>query len=215
MVGRPYGHALPAGTMSGMALRPLSAEELAQTPTLFASFMGYTGTSYKTFGQLQAIYRERSKALHAAEDEASDPRVDRFIDDMASNRWKSDVVMRIGVFDGIVLTIDGIHRASHTWRVLRKGSAPIGFQHCVSTVEERQAPCGSGRGRKTFEPRGGRFDLHAEDGANRSQTRTALRGWLAVGCLLTTRTRDQAVDVGTCGVRSLRRVGRCRRRRPE
>lgn len=65
--------------MSGMALKSLSAEELAQTPTLFAGFMGYAGTSYKTFGQLRAIYRERSQALHAAEDEADDLRVDRFI----------------------------------------------------------------------------------------------------------------------------------------
>jgi hypothetical protein len=110
--------------MSGMALKPLSAEELAQTPTLFASFMGYPGTSYKTFGQLRAIYRERSKALHVAEDEADDLRVDRFVDDMASNRWKPDVVMRIGVFDGIVLAIDGIHRGIAYLACIEEGISP-------------------------------------------------------------------------------------------
>jgi hypothetical protein len=110
--------------MSGMALKPLSAEDLAQTPTLFASFMGYAGTSYKTFGQLRAIHRERSTALHAAEDEADDLRVDRFIDDMASNRWKSDVVMRIGVFDGIVLAIDGIHRGIAYLACIEEGISP-------------------------------------------------------------------------------------------
>jgi hypothetical protein len=110
--------------MSGMALVPLSAEELAQTPTLFASFMGYTDTSYKTFGQLRAIYRERGKALHAAEDKADDLRVDRFVDDMASNRWKSDVVMRIGVFDGIVLAIDGIHRGIAYLACIEEGISP-------------------------------------------------------------------------------------------
>lgn len=45
--------------------------------------------------------------------------------------------------------------------------------------------------------------------------RTALRRSLADVCRLTTRTRDQAADVGTCGVRSLRREVPCRRRRPE
>jgi len=93
-----------------MALRPLSPQELADTPTLFASFMGYMDAGYKTFGQLRTIYRERSKALRATEDDADDLRVERFIDDMASNRWRSDVVMRVGVFDGTVLAIDGIHR---------------------------------------------------------------------------------------------------------
>jgi hypothetical protein len=93
-----------------MALRPLSANELAQTPTLFASFMGYVDRSYKTFGQLLEIYRERSKTLEAAEDRADDLRVERFMDDMAASRWRSDVVVRIGVFDGTVVVIDGIHR---------------------------------------------------------------------------------------------------------
>jgi hypothetical protein len=96
--------------MPGMALKPLSAKELADTPTLFASFMGCVDTSYRTLGQLRAIYRERSQALHPAEDHADDLRVERFIDDMASDRWKTDVVVRIGVFDGIALVIDGIHR---------------------------------------------------------------------------------------------------------
>jgi len=88
-----------------MALKPLSAKELAETPTLFASFMGHMDTSYKTLGQLREIYRERSKL-----DQADDLRVDRFAADMASDRWRADVVMRIGVFDGTVLVIDGIHR---------------------------------------------------------------------------------------------------------
>jgi hypothetical protein len=93
-----------------MALKPLSAKELAETPTLFASFMGHMDPSYKTLGQLREIYRERSKLLQAAEDQADDLRVDRFAADMASDRWRADVVVRIGVFDGTVLVIDGIHR---------------------------------------------------------------------------------------------------------
>ena len=124
MAGGPYGQALLAGTMSAMALESLSAEELEQTPTLFASFMGYAGTSYKTFGELRAIYRERSKALHAAEDQADDLRVDRFIDDMTADRWKTDVVLRIGVFDGIVLAIDGIHRGIAYLTCIERGISP-------------------------------------------------------------------------------------------
>ena len=93
-----------------MALMPLSATELADTPTLFANFMGYMGRSYKTVGELVTIYRERSNALDAAEDHADDLRVDRFMHDMATNRWTTHVVMRVGVFDDTVLVIDGIHR---------------------------------------------------------------------------------------------------------
>jgi hypothetical protein len=120
----PYGHRLPGGTILGVALKPFSVKELAETPTLFANFMGRMDTSYKTLGQLRAIYRERSKALHAADDEADDLRVDRFIDDMASDMWKADVVMRIGVFDGIVLVIDGIHRGIAYLACIEEGISP-------------------------------------------------------------------------------------------
>lgn len=107
-----------------MALKPLSAKELADTPTLFASFMGYMDRSYKTFAQLLAIYRDRSKVLHAAEDQANDLRVDRFMHDMASNRWKADVVIRIGVFDDTVLVIDGIHRGIAYLACIEQGISP-------------------------------------------------------------------------------------------
>jgi len=107
-----------------MALRPLSAEELAETPTLFASFMGEVDTSYKTLGELQAIYRERRKTIDAAEDRADDLRVDRFIDDMASDRWSSDVLVRIGVFDGTTLVIDGIHRSIAYLACIEEGISP-------------------------------------------------------------------------------------------
>jgi hypothetical protein len=110
--------------MPSMALKPLSARELAETPTLFASFMGHVDTSYKTLGQLRAIYRERSRALHAAEDEANDLRVDRFIDEMACGRWRADVVMRIGVFDATVLLIDGIHRGIAYLACIEEGISP-------------------------------------------------------------------------------------------
>jgi hypothetical protein len=107
-----------------MALKPMSVSELAETPTLFASFMGYMGTSYKTFGQLRAIYRERSKMIRADEDRADDLRVERFIRDMTSNRWESDVVMRIGVFDGTSLVVDGIHRGIAYLACVEDGISP-------------------------------------------------------------------------------------------
>ena len=107
-----------------MALKPLSPDELEGTPTLFASFMGHVGTSHKTFGQLRAIYRERSRALRAAEDRADDLRVERFIEDMANNRWTTAVVMRIGVFDGAMLAIDGIHRGIAYLTCIERGISP-------------------------------------------------------------------------------------------
>jgi hypothetical protein len=107
-----------------MALVPLSAQELAETPTLFASFMGHVGTGHKTLGQLRAIYRERSRALSVAEDGADDLRVERFVEDMASNRWSSSVVMRIGVFDGTMLVIDGIHRGIAYLACIERGISP-------------------------------------------------------------------------------------------
>jgi hypothetical protein len=110
--------------MADMALRPLSAQELADTPTLFAGFMGYVDAGYRTFGQLRAIYRERSRAIRASADEADDLRIERFIDDMAGNRWRSDVVMRVGVFDGTVLAIDGIHRCIAYLACIDRGISP-------------------------------------------------------------------------------------------
>jgi hypothetical protein len=124
LAGGPYRNLLTGGKIVGMALKPLSASELAQTPTLFASFMGYVDTHYKTLGQLRAIYRERSKVLRAAEDRADDLRVDRFIDDMAHDRWRSDVVIRIGVFDGTLLVIDGIHRGIAYLACIERGISP-------------------------------------------------------------------------------------------
>jgi hypothetical protein len=110
--------------MLGMALKPLSAKELAETPTLFASFMGHVDTSYKTLGELRAIYRARSMVLPAAEDQADDLRVERFIEDMASDRWHDDVIMRIGVFDGTLLVIDGIHRGIAYLACVEEGISP-------------------------------------------------------------------------------------------
>ncbi|HXW58043.1 MAG TPA: hypothetical protein VEJ23_01060 [Solirubrobacteraceae bacterium] len=107
-----------------MALRPLSASELADSLTLFASFMGYVGRRHKTVGELLAIYRERREALHPADDRADDLRVERFIHDMASNCWKDDVVIRIGVFDGTTLVIDGIHRAMAYLACVEEGISP-------------------------------------------------------------------------------------------
>lgn len=107
-----------------MALRPISSQELADTPTLFNSFMGYVDRRYKTFGQLLAIYRERSSALQPADDQANDLRVDRFMRDMAGNRWTSDLVLRIGVFDGTELVIDGIHRGMAYLACVDAGISP-------------------------------------------------------------------------------------------
>ncbi|HEY4428923.1 MAG TPA: hypothetical protein VGN08_12030 [Solirubrobacteraceae bacterium] len=94
-----------------MALEPMSAKQLAEAPTLFASFLGHADRRHKTVGDLLAIYRERRRTLRPAEDPADDLRVDRFMGDMAGNRWRAAVIIRIGVFDGRTLVIDGIHRA--------------------------------------------------------------------------------------------------------
>jgi hypothetical protein len=93
-----------------MALKALLPHELEQTSTLFASFMGSDDTHRKTMGELLAIYRERRSRLRASEDPDDDLRVERFVADMAGARWREDVVLRIGVFDGEVRVIDGTHR---------------------------------------------------------------------------------------------------------
>ena len=93
-----------------MALVPWSAADLAHAPTLFASFMGDAGDTYRTVGQLRAIYRERSLVLEPARDHGDSLRVERFAADMADGRWADGIVMRIGEFGGDVLVIDGIHR---------------------------------------------------------------------------------------------------------
>ncbi|HEV3046213.1 MAG TPA: hypothetical protein VGY13_02525 [Solirubrobacteraceae bacterium] len=93
-----------------MALRPLSAQELAATPTLFASFMGCEGRRRRTVGELLAIYRDRCTQIDAAQDPDCTLRVEDFVEDMIGERWREDLVMRIGVFDGEVRVIDGTHR---------------------------------------------------------------------------------------------------------
>ena len=113
--------------MSTMALQTLSAEELARTPTLFASFMGHMGTRHKTVAELLAIYRERSKALLPDKEVAEHRRVDRFMAEMAGNRWRDDVVVRMGVFDEAVLMIDGIHRG-------------IAYLACSETISADRLP---------------------------------------------------------------------------
>ena len=64
--------------------------------------MGHAGTSYQTFGELRAIYRERSKALHVAEDQADDLRVDRFIDDIGAAAGNAGAGAAIGAGTGLV-----------------------------------------------------------------------------------------------------------------
>jgi hypothetical protein len=90
--------------------------------------MGDTDTDadagYKTFAQLRAIYRDRSRALDAAQDSADDLRVERFRDDMASKRWRANVVMRIGEFDGKRLVVDGIHRGIAYLACIEQGISP-------------------------------------------------------------------------------------------
>jgi hypothetical protein len=107
-----------------MALQSISAGELAETPTLFSSFMGSTGRTHRTFRELLAIYRERSAAMTADEDLADDLRVERFRDDMADRRWRDDVIIRIGEFDGRVLVIDGIHRGLAYLACVEAGVSP-------------------------------------------------------------------------------------------
>jgi hypothetical protein len=100
-----------------MAIQSLSAGELADTRAVLTSFMGQAireaedVSNRKTVRELLAIYRERSKALPPEEDAGDDLRVDRFMSDMASGEWSTDVVVRVGVFDDTVLVIDGIHRS--------------------------------------------------------------------------------------------------------
>lgn len=107
-----------------MALQPMTPDALAETPTLFARFMGEGGERRKTVRELLEIYRERSKALSRTEDRADDLRVERFMDDMAHERWRDEVIMRIGVFGGTTLMIDGIHRGIAYLACVEQGISP-------------------------------------------------------------------------------------------
>ncbi len=107
-----------------MALLPMSPGELRATPTLFETFMGYGAAGNRTFGQLLSIYRARSRAMRPEEDTADDLRVERFMDDMADRRWRDDVIIRIGEFDGNVIVIDGIHRGLAYLACIEAGISP-------------------------------------------------------------------------------------------
>ena len=58
------------------------------------------------------------------DDVADDLRVERFKEDMAGRRWRDDVVIRIGEFDGDVLVIDGIHRGLAYLACVESGISP-------------------------------------------------------------------------------------------
>ena len=101
---------MAASRIASMALQTLTPAELANTRTLFRSFMGSAGAGHRTVRELLAIYRERCADLRATRDPDDDLRVDRFIREMASGTWRNGLVMRIGEFDGHVHLIDGTHR---------------------------------------------------------------------------------------------------------
>ncbi len=107
-----------------MPLEPLSADALAQTPTVLSSFMGERDARRKTVGQLLSIYGERRAQITSAEDRDDDLRVERFAEDMARERWTTNVVVRIGEFDGKVMLIDGIHRSLAYLSCLAAGISP-------------------------------------------------------------------------------------------
>jgi hypothetical protein len=107
-----------------MALQPMTPDALAETTTLFARFMGEGDARNKTVGELLEIYRERSKVLRPIDDRADDLRVERFMDDMANRRWRSEVIMRIGIFDGMTMVVDGIHRAIAYLACIEQGIGP-------------------------------------------------------------------------------------------
>ena len=93
-----------------MALRAVSPDHIAASPTLFASFMGRGGDGRKTFAALLDIYRERSSGLSPSDDPDDNLRIEGFRADMRDNRWRGEVVVRVGVLGGDVVAIDGIHR---------------------------------------------------------------------------------------------------------
>jgi hypothetical protein len=107
-----------------MSLQALSPAELASSRTLFSSFMGCAGERFRTFAELLEIYRERSPRLRLGDDPEDHLRVERFRSDMADARWREDVRMRIGVFDGRVLVVDGIHRGIAYLACLQDGAPP-------------------------------------------------------------------------------------------
>lgn len=107
-----------------MALQPMTPAALAESTTLFARFMGEGDAHNKTVRELLQIYRRRSKLLGAGEDRADDLRVTRFMEDMANERWREQVIMRIGVFGGTTLVIDGIHRAIAYLACVEQGIGP-------------------------------------------------------------------------------------------
>ena len=107
-----------------MALTTLSPHELADSPTLYARFMGRGGERPQTFAELLDTYRLRRRHVAAAGDRDHDLRVERFMRDMARGRWRGEgVVIRLGEFDGMTLAVDGIHRGIAYLGCLAEGVA--------------------------------------------------------------------------------------------
>jgi hypothetical protein len=106
-----------------MARIPLTPAGLAQTTTLITGFMCDPSKSFKTYEQLLAIYH-RCKEGWASHDASNDLRIANFISDLHDCQWREDdIIITLGVFQGRIVAVDGIHRGVAYLDCIRSGTS--------------------------------------------------------------------------------------------
>jgi hypothetical protein len=107
-----------------MTLVSLSPDDLGRVLTFITGFMCDRSTSFKTYEQLLATYHA-CKDSSAPYDESKDLRITDYISDMTAGRWRDpSIVIVLGVWEGRVLVMDGIHRGVAYLDRVKGGMSP-------------------------------------------------------------------------------------------
>jgi hypothetical protein len=102
----------------------LSPEDLGQLLTLITNFMCCDpSTSYKTYDELLAIYHS-CKDAWPQDHESKDLRITDFINDMKAGKWRDPIVIILGVYQGRVLVMNGVHRGVAYLDCFKEGMSP-------------------------------------------------------------------------------------------
>jgi hypothetical protein len=108
-----------------MTLVSLAPDDLGHILTFITGFMcDHTTKSYKTYSQLLAIYQSCRDTWTPGDDKSNDLSIIGFVNDMTNRKWRGQIAISLGVHEGRVLVVDGIHRGVAYLDCLNGGVPP-------------------------------------------------------------------------------------------
>ncbi len=107
-----------------MTLVSLAPDDLGDLVTLITGFMCDRSAPNKTYKQLLETYRA-CKDTWGSHDTSNDLRITGYIEDMMDGTWRDvNIVIALGIWQGRVVVVDGIHRGVAYLDCLSKGTTP-------------------------------------------------------------------------------------------